>query len=103
LEPASDTATVGWPSGGRDVVYKVAEPLPQRKHPQALALACPVPQGVELRAQRLAHRGRDGHQFLRELKERVAQADAYADTRKERPQTLGRAVKAIGEGPFDPV
>jgi hypothetical protein len=30
-------------------VGKVAEPLPQRKHPQAYALACPVQQGYPFR------------------------------------------------------
>ena len=54
LKPASHARAIGWPSNGGDVVHKVAEPLPQRKHAQALALARPVPQGVELRAQRLA-------------------------------------------------
>ena len=43
---------------------------------QALALARPGEQGVELRAERLAHWRRDGRQFLRELVERVAQAEA---------------------------
>ena len=62
-----------------------------------------MPQGVELRAPRLAHRRCDGHQFLRELEERVAQAGAHAYAREQRPQTLGCAVEAIGEGPFDPV
>src|SRR5215510_4049867 len=85
------------------MVHKVAEPLSQRKHAQALALARPVPQGVELRAQRLAHRGCDGDEFLRELEERVAQASAHADARKERAQTFGRAVEAIGEDAFDAV
>src|SRR5215468_6364607 len=103
LEPAPHPLAVGWSSGGGDMVHKAAEPLPQRKHPQALALACPVPQGVALRAQRLAHRGRDGHQFLRELKERVAQADAYADARKERPHTLDGAVETIGQDSPDAI
>jgi hypothetical protein len=33
----------------------------------------------------------------------VAQADAYTDAGKERPHTLGGAVEAIGEHPFNPV
>jgi len=103
LKPASHALAIGRSSGGSDVVHTVAEPLPQRKHPQALALACPVPQGVELCAQRLARRGRDGYQFLRELGKRVAQAGAHAYARKERPHTFGRAVKAIGEDSFDSV
>jgi hypothetical protein len=85
------------------MVYKVAEPLPQRKHPQVLALAGSVPQGVELRAQRLAHRGRDGDQFLWELDQRVAQAGAHAYARKERAHAFGGAVKPIGEDSFDSV
>ena len=35
--------------------------------------------------------------------ERVAEAVAQARPRKERPHTLGGAVKAIGEDPFDPI
>src|SRR5262249_30021514 len=103
LKPASHALAIGRPRGGGEAVHKLAEPLPQGKHPQTLALARPVEQGVELRAQRLAHWGRDGHEFLRELEERVAQAGAHTDARKERPQTLDRAVKAIGEGPFNAV
>ena len=72
LQPASHALAIGWSSGGGDVVHTVAEPLPQRKYAQALALPRSILQGVELRAQRLAHRGREGHQFLRELEERVA-------------------------------
>src|SRR5215471_8821276 len=72
LKPASHALAIGWSSGGGDVVHKMAEPLPQRKYAQALALPRSIPQGVKLRAQRLAHRGRDGQQFLRELEERVA-------------------------------
>src|SRR5437867_2324772 len=54
LEPAPDALPVGHPCYGGNVVGKVPESLTQGKHPQALALACPVPQGVKLRAQRLA-------------------------------------------------
>ena len=85
LKPAPHALAVGRPSRGGDVVDKVAEPLAERKHPQALALARPVEQGVELRAERLTHRRRDRHQFLRELEERVAQADAETCSRKQRP------------------
>jgi hypothetical protein len=58
-----------------------------------LALPCPVQQGVELGAQGLAHRGRDRHQFLRELEERVAQASPHAYAREQRPQTLLNSAK----------
>jgi hypothetical protein len=37
-----DTLPVRYPCHGGDVVDKVAEPLPQRKHPQALTLSHPV-------------------------------------------------------------
>src|SRR5262245_48923395 len=67
------------------------------------ALSRPVQQGVERRAEGFAHRGWDRRQFLRQLEERVAQAVPEACPRKQRAQTLGRAVEAIGEGPFDPI
>src|SRR5262249_40193975 len=76
LQPASHARAIGGPSGGGDVVHKVAQPLTQGEHAQAFALACPVPQGVQLGAERLAERGRDGGEFLREFEERVAQASA---------------------------
>ena len=76
LKPASHAFAIGGPSGGGDMVPKVAEPLSQRKHAQALALARPVPQGVELRAECLTDWRCDGHKFLRELEEGVAQASA---------------------------
>ena len=47
LNPAPHARTIGRPSCGSDVIGKVAEPLPQGKHPQALALARPVQQRVE--------------------------------------------------------
>ena len=50
LHPAPHPRAIGWPSRGGDVVRKVAQALSQRKHPQALALARPVEQSVELRA-----------------------------------------------------
>src|SRR5262245_39926056 len=50
LHPAPDAFPVGWPSRGGDVVRKVAQPLAQRKHPQALPLARSVEQRVKLRA-----------------------------------------------------
>ena len=77
--------------------------MPQREHAQALALACPVPQGVELRAQSLAHRRRNRHKFLRELVERVAETVAEVGTREQRPHTAGRAVEPIGQNPPDPI
>src|SRR5215510_6875694 len=58
---------------------------------------------MELPAQRLAHRRRDRHQFLRKLGERVAQAEAETCPRKQGPHTLRGAVKAIGEHPADPI
>jgi hypothetical protein len=54
-------------------VGTVAEPLPQRKHPHAFALACPGPQGVELGASGLTHRGRDGHEFAGQLVDGMAE------------------------------
>ena len=85
------------------MVDKTAQPLAQCKHAQALALARPVEQGVELRAQGLADRGRDGHKFLRELIERVAQTVTEACTREQRPHTLDGAVEAIGQDASDPI
>jgi hypothetical protein len=103
LKPAPSTLPVGGPRGSRAVVHPVAEPLAPRTHPPARALAGPVPHGVERRAPRLAHRGRDGPQGLRELAPRVAPAAAHADARTARPQTLGRAVPGSGEAPCQPV
>ena len=78
LKPAPHPRSVGRPCRGGNVIGKVAEPLPQGKYPQALALACPVEQRVELGAQGLAHGRRDRSQFLWELEERVAQAVSQA-------------------------
>jgi hypothetical protein len=75
--------------------------LAERKHPQALALPCSVQQGVELRAECLAHWRCNRCEFTGELDERVTEAGAEAHARKEGPQTLGGAVEAIGEHPFD--
>jgi hypothetical protein len=47
LAPAPDTRPVGLPCGGGDVVHTVAEPWPQGKDPQALALACLGEQRVD--------------------------------------------------------
>src|SRR5712691_465910 len=58
---------------------------------------------MKLRAQRLAHRGRDRRQFLRELVERVAQAVAQTRPRKQGPHTLHGAVEAIDQDPFDSI
>src|SRR5262245_37959954 len=95
LKPMAHTLAIGLPGGVRDVVGKATQALTERKPPQVLALARPVPQGVELRAECFTHWRCDGHQFLRELEEGVAQARAYAYSRKQCPQTLGRAVEAI--------
>jgi hypothetical protein len=97
------TRAIGDPSRSGDVIGKVAEPLAKRKYPQALPLTCPVEQRVELGAQHLADRGRDGRQFLRELDERMAEAVAQAHPRKQGPQTPGGAVEAIGQDASDPV
>ena len=48
LKPASHALAVGRPRRGGPVVGEVASPLSQCQHPQALALACPVQQGMEL-------------------------------------------------------
>ena len=42
LKPAPDALPIGCPRRVGDVIGKVTEPLPQCKHPQALALARPV-------------------------------------------------------------
>ena len=100
LEPASHTLAVDRPRRDGNAVGTVANPLAKRHHAQALALPCPVQQGAALGVQGLAHGGCDRRQFLRELEERVAQAVAHADSRKERLQALGGAVEAIGGGPL---
>ncbi|HSX79701.1 MAG TPA: hypothetical protein VLQ80_14165 [Candidatus Saccharimonadia bacterium] len=58
---------------------------------------------MELRAQGLADRGGESHEFLRELIERVAQAIAKARPREQRPHTFDRAVEAIREDAPDPI
>ena len=50
VEPAPDALAVGFPGALGHAVGKVAQPLPQRKHPQALPLTRPVQEGVELGA-----------------------------------------------------
>ena len=52
---------------------------------------------MELCTKRLADRGRDRRQFLRELEERVAQTIAQVRPREQRPPTFDRAVEAIGQ------
>ena len=103
LEPALDACPVGGSSRCRDVVDKTAQPLTQGKHTQALALSRPVEQGVDLGAERLTDRRCDGREFLGEFEERVAEAEAETCSRKQGAHTLRGAVKAIGEGPFDPI
>jgi len=103
LQPVAHALTIGCSCGVRHTVGNVTEPLSQRKYAQALALARSVPQGVELCAECRTDRRRDGDQFLRELQERVAQAEAETCSWKQGPQTLGDAVKAIGEDPPDPI
>ena len=85
------------------MVRKVAQSRAERKHPHALPLARPVPPGVKLRASRLAHRRRERRALPRELMDRMAAAVVQARSRQEHPHTLGGAVKAIAEDPFDPV
>src|SRR6266446_4842678 len=58
---------------------------------------------MKLRAQRLAHRGPDRRQVLRELVDRMAQAVAQARSREERAPTFDRAVEAIGQDTSDPI
>jgi len=48
LEPVPYALPVGPPCAVSHMVSKVAEPLTQCKYAQALALLCPVQQGVEL-------------------------------------------------------
>jgi len=103
LNPAPHARAIGCPSRGGDVIGKVAQPLAQRKHAPAFALACPGEQRVALRAQGLADRGGESHEFLRELLERVAQAMAKARPREQRPHTFDRAVEAIREDAPDPI
>ena len=81
----------------------MAQSLAERKHPQALPLARPVPQGVELRAQLLAYGRRNRYKFGGQLVDRVAQTVTEACSREQRPHALRSAVEAIGEHPFDPI
>src|SRR5215468_436895 len=62
LAPAPDALPVGLSCSVGDVIYKVAEPLPQCDHTQALALSYPVEQGVELRTERLTQGRRNRRQ-----------------------------------------
>src|SRR5438093_72998 len=63
VDPLPDAFAVGRPSCASDGVRKAAQLLAGCKHSQAFALSTPVYQGVELRAERLADRGRDGREF----------------------------------------
>jgi hypothetical protein len=103
LEPAPDAFPVGGSSRCRDVVDKTAQPLAQCKHAQALALARPVEQGVELRAQGLADRGRERHKFGGQLIDRMAETVTEVCTRKQRPQALDGTVEPIGPDASDPI
>jgi hypothetical protein len=49
LKPVPHTCVVGRSSHSGNAVRKAASPLPEPKHPQALALSCPQPHGVQLR------------------------------------------------------
>jgi hypothetical protein len=88
LAPAPDALPIGHPRLLHHTVGTVAEPVTQRKHAQAIALACSVPQGVALCAECLTHRGRDGHGFLREFDKRMAEAVAETRPRQKRAQLL---------------
>src|SRR5215510_12187712 len=61
VKPAPHSRAIGGSSRGGNVIDKVAEPLTERHHAQALPLAHPVEQGVELRPEWLMavdpHRG----------------------------------------------
>ena len=50
LHPASHALAIGCSRRAGDVVHKMAQPLAEREHPQAFALARQVQEGVELRA-----------------------------------------------------
>jgi len=56
---------------------------------------------VELRPECLTDWGRNGHEFLRELEERVAQADAEAHPREKGAPALGRAVEPVDQDASD--
>ena len=101
--PLPYALAVGRPRRGGHVIDKAAQSLAQCKHPQAFALSRPVQQRVEPRAECLADRRRNGHEFLRELIDRVAEAVAETRPRKQRAHTAGRAGKAIGEDASDPI
>jgi hypothetical protein len=101
LKPAPHPLAIGLPRRSGDIIGKVAEPLTQRKHPQALALARPVQQGMKLRAQGLADRRSDSRQFPGELGECMAETVAQALSREERVHALGGAVEAIGQDASD--
>src|SRR5919108_493654 len=103
LHPAPDALAIGPPSRRGDVVATMASSLAERKHPPALALAGAGQQGVELGAQGLADRGRDGHALAGQLVERVAETVAQACTRAQLPHTTRRAVKAIGQDAADAI
>jgi hypothetical protein len=47
LEPAPDALPIGRSCRGGHVIGKASSPLAQGKHPQALPLARPVPQGMK--------------------------------------------------------
>ena len=101
--PLPYALAVGRPRRGGHVIDKAAQSLAQCKHPQAFALSRPVQQRVELRPEGLADRGRDGHEFLRELIDRVAEAVAETRLREKGPHALDSTVEAISEDPPDAI
>src|SRR5262245_12120495 len=84
------------------MVDKMAQPLAEGKHPQALALARPVEQGVELRAQGLADRGCYRDKFGGERIDRMAETVAEMCPREQRPQALDSTIEPICQDASDP-
>ena len=96
LHPPPDTCPVGGPCAVGPVGHTGAEPLPPRPPAPAFARACALPQGVALRASRVADRRRDRHPCGRPLMDCMAETDAAACARDQRPPPARRAGKAIG-------
>jgi hypothetical protein len=102
LAPASDARAVGFSGAVGHAVGTVAEPLPQRTPPSALALTRPVQAGMARGAYSLTHRGRERGQLWGELVERVAEPVAEACSRAHRPPPVRWAGKASGQEAADP-
>jgi hypothetical protein len=67
VEPLPHPGTMGGTRLGRDCVRKAAQLLPERKHPQALALATPEQQRGELVAECLPDCRGDSREFPGQL------------------------------------